>query len=79
MTVSDAVEAAVGSQDDPRVPVALRLAGLLDDPGTSARDASALSRELRMVLEELGGTQPVEAEGVFDLDARRREREKRRA
>jgi hypothetical protein len=39
--------------DDPRAHAALRLAGHLDDWDTPARDASALSRELRTVLAEI--------------------------
>ncbi len=78
MDVTSSVGHLLDGRDGPLVPVALRLAGLLDDPDIAANHAAAVSRELRLVLAEVDVDQ-VESDGVFDLDARRREREKRRA
>jgi hypothetical protein len=54
VTVRASVELLLANHmGDPRAHAALRLAGHLDDWDTPARDASALSRELRTVLAEI--------------------------
>ena len=78
MSVSDAVGRFLDGDEGPLAAVARRLAGQLDDPAVSARDAASVSRELRQVLAEVDvDGEPVDGE-VFDLEARRKAREQRR-
>lgn len=52
-SVTAAVRDATVGRSGPTVAAALRLAGMLDDGETSARDAAGLSRELRLLLAEI--------------------------
>lgn len=82
MSVLETLKVTLSDRDsDPLVQLALRLAADVDDPATTVRDRAGASRELRMVLEQLGegaGQGSGESAGVFDLEARRRERAARR-
>jgi hypothetical protein len=81
VTVRGSVELLLANHmGDPRAHAALRLAGHLDDWDTPARDASALSRELRTVLAEISEFgQSQGADGGDEIDEIGRKRAARLA
>jgi hypothetical protein len=81
VTVRGSVELLLANHmGDPRAHAALKLAGHMDDVDTPARDASALSRELRTVLAEINEFgQSQGADGGDEIDEIGRKRAARLA